>query len=260
MRGGNSASPFGGEGWPDGRFLQAAHQTQTVSVVSETFSNVEPKPESWLNKDFFKIEKIRAVSVTNTNAWKLAREAETGEMKLADLKEGEQLDTSKASSVASAFSYPSFDDVLAPDTKPEEVGLDKPVVARIETFENFAYDLKIGNKPGEENYYLTLSVSADLPSERAPAKDEKPEDKEKLDKEFKEKTEKLKEKLEKEKALEKWIFKVSKWTVDPILKDRPQLMVEKKPESKDEPKAEPAAGAAAKPDEDDDNDPPDFTQ
>jgi len=69
-------------------------------------------------------------------------------------------------------------------------------------------------------------------------KDEKPEDKDKLDKEFKEKQKKLEEKLTQEKNFENWIYMVSTWTVDPLLKERGQLMTEKKEEpGKDETKA-----------------------
>jgi len=99
MREGHNESGFGGGGgWPDGRYVMVGSDAQTVAVVSETFSNVEAKPEEWLNKDFFKVEKIKLISITTTNAtnnWKLSRESETNEWKLADLKTGEQLDTGK---------------------------------------------------------------------------------------------------------------------------------------------------------------------
>jgi len=60
--------------WPVRDGGQATRQT--VAVVSEPFSSVEPKPEEWLNKDFFKVEKLKSISVTTTNAtnnWKLSR-------------------------------------------------------------------------------------------------------------------------------------------------------------------------------------------
>ena len=59
-------------------------------------------------------------------------------------------------------------------------------------------------------------------------KDEKPEDKEKLDKEFKEKLSKQDEKLQAEQALSKWTYTVSKWSVDALLKNRGELLMEKK--------------------------------
>ena len=110
--------------------------------------------------------------------------------------------------------------------------MDQPIVARLETFDGFTYTVKIGNKTNDDNYYLNASVAADLPKDRTAGKDEKPEDKEKLDKEFKEKVSKLEEKLKQEKAYAKWTYLVSKWTVDPLLKERKDLLLEKKEETK----------------------------
>ncbi len=92
-----------------------------------------------------------------------------------------------------------------------------------------------------------MNSSADLPKERKPGKDEKTEDKEKLDKEFKEKMSKLDEKLKQEKAFEKWTYLVSKWTVDPLLKERKDLLAEKKEEPKKEEKEPSGAAPDLKP-------------
>jgi hypothetical protein len=79
-----------------------------------------------------------------------------------------------------------------------------------------------------------VAVTAQLPKERTPGKDEKPEDKAKLDKEFKEQQKTLEDKLKQEQGYGKWVFQVSNWTVDSLLKDRAQLLVEKKEEKKDD--------------------------
>ena len=52
------------------------------------------------------------------------------------------------------------------------------------------------------------------------------------DKEFADKNKKLDEKLATEKGYENWTYLVSSWTLDSVLKDRGQLLVEKKPETK----------------------------
>jgi hypothetical protein len=229
-------SPYGDmgeEGFPDGRYVKVGSDSDAVAVISDPLSNVEPKPEQWLNKDFFKVEKARSIAVTfpaATNSWKLNRETESAEWKLAEAKPTEQLDSGKASGVANPLNSPSFVDV-ASGAKPEDLGLDKPTIATVETFDNFTDTLKVGQKTND-NFPLAIVVAADLPKERTPGKDEKPEDKDKLDKEFKEKQTKLQEKLAKEKGYEKWIYLVSSWTVDPLLKERAQLMAEKKEEAK----------------------------
>ena len=234
---------FGGGGWPDGRYVMVGTDLQTVAVVSEPFANVEAKPEEWLNKDFFKVEKIKSMSVTTTNAtnnWKLSRDSETNEWKLADVKTGEQLDTGKISWINSALSSPSFTDV-ATNSAPEQTGLNKPLLAKIETTDGFNYEIKAGSKVAldKDDYYFQMAVTGNFPKERAAGKDEKPEDKTKLDKEFQERIKKLQEKLKAEKAFEKWTYVVSKWTVDPLFKERKDLLVEKKEEPKTESKDEP---------------------
>lgn len=236
MQQSKTPSPYGdmGEnGWPDGRYVKVGANSDAVAVISDPLSNIEPKPDQWLNKDFFKVEKVRSVAVTfpePTNSWKLSRETETGEWKLADAKPTEQLDSSKTSSVSNPLSSPSFTDVDT-TSKPEQLGLDKPTVVILDTFDNFAYTLKVGSKTND-NYPLLVSVAAQLSKERTPGKDEKPADKDKLDKQFKDQQKKLDDKLVQEQAFQNWTYLVSSWTLDPLLKTRTQLLVEKKEEPK----------------------------
>ena len=89
-----------------------------------------------------------------------------------------------------------------------------------------------------------MSVSANLPKERTPGKDEKPEDKDKLDKEFAAKQKPLEEKLKNEKAFEKWTYVVPKYTIENLLKDRKDFLAEKKEEPK---KDDAKPGEAPKP-------------
>jgi hypothetical protein len=237
------SSPFGGGSWPDGRFVMVGNDPKTVAIVSEPFSNIEAKPEEWIDKEFFKIENHKSISVTSPNVsnnWVVAKESQTNDWKLAEAKGKEELDTGKASGVTSALSYPSFTDVTT-NTAPEVTGLDKPTMAKIETFDGFRYEVKVGKKvEDKDDHYVQVGVDANLQKERTPGKDEKPEDKEKLDKEFKEKLAKQEEKLKKEKALEKWVYVVPKYTIEPLLKARQELLKEepkKEEEKKEETKA-----------------------
>ena len=232
----NRPSQFGDmgeEGYPDGRYVSVGANSKTVALISDPLSNVEPKPEQWLVKDFFKVEKARAIAVTfqnPTNSWKLTRETEAGEWKLLDAKPEEHVDSSKVTGVSNPFSSPSFNDVQAKSAA-AELGLEKPTVVTVDTFDGFTYIVNVGQKTNDA-YAVSLGVAAELPKERTPGKDEKPEDKDKLDKEFKEKQKKLEEKLAQEKPYENWVYSVSSWTVDPVLKERAQLMAEKKDEKK----------------------------
>ena len=214
-----------------------------VSLVSESLSEFEAKPERWLAKEFIAVQNPISVEVagqTETTRWKLARENSTAEWKLADLKPGEEVDAAKVSPFSSILSGGAFKDVLLPDAKPEETGLAKPTVATIETTDALTYTFKIGNLIGD-TYPLQIAVAGKLDEERKPAPDEKPEDKTRLDGEFKTKRTRLEEKLATEKKLEGRTFLVEKFVVENLLKERSTFLAEKKPEP------EPPASATATP-------------
>ena len=87
-----------------------------------------------------------------------------------------------------------------------------------------------------------IAVAANLPTERKPAADEKPEDKARLDKEFSDRTKALNDKLAAIKPLEKWTYLVSGWTLESLVKNRGELLQQKKgaPSDADATNAEPA--------------------
>jgi Domain of unknown function (DUF4340) len=220
-------------GFPAGRYVMPVGDPAKVALVSDSFDEIEGKPERWLKKDFFKIENTKSISLegqTEPQHWTLTKENATAEWKLKDAKDDEKVDASKVSSLGTLFSFASFNDVLAPDAKPEETGLDKPSTVTIETFDNFKYVLRIGKLNGE-NYPVMVSVSADLVKERQPGKDEKPEDKTKLDEEFAKKLKGFEDKLAAEKKFEQRPYLIAKYTIEQLLKDRSALLAEKKPET-----------------------------
>lgn len=242
----SEGGPFGGGEFPVGRWVRDTASKDTVIVTSEQFSDAEPKPENWLDKEFLKVEKLKSVAVSYaTNAaggWKATRETEGAEWKLADVKAGENVDTNKLSALGSPLSSPSFSDVVA-NPQPDKLGLDKPATLVLETFDGFTYTAKAGTASGD-NYPFQIAVAANFPKARTPGKDEKPEDKDKLDKEFAEAQKKLSEKFAADQKYAKWTYLVSKYTLDSVLKSRADLMVEKKEDAKPaEPKAEPKPGS-----------------
>lgn len=234
----DDGSPFGGP-MPTGRYVLLNGDLKTLVLVADPLQSVETRAEEWLQKDFIKVEGVRSVAVTATeatNSWKVTREDAAGDWKLADAKASEKLDVAKLGPVNSVLGSASFNDVLV-NFKPESVGLDKPRTATIQTFDGFTYAFKLGKKD-EENFSLQFTVTADLPKQRAPGKDEKPEDKTRLDQEFADRSKRLAEKLKADQSFEKWTYTVSKWTVDPLVKDRKEWLAEKKEELKKDEKPE----------------------
>jgi len=224
-------SPLGGlgdVGWPDGRYVMAGGGTKTPLLVSDPLDSAQPKPEAWLNKDFFSIEKPSSINVQYpeaTNSWKLTRASETNDWQLADAKADEKLDSSIIASVTSPFSSPTFNDVLPGDTKAEISGLTNLTVLTVETFDGFTYTAKVGQMR-DGDFPMAIGITANLPSERVVAKDEKPEDKTRLGTEFKGRQKTPNEKLAREKQFNSWIYQVSTDTVAPLLKRRGELLAE----------------------------------
>ncbi len=237
-------SQFGGdESFPDGRYVMAAGDTHNALLVRDPFSEAEPKPAQWLNKDFFKVERPKAIAITYpdaTNSWRISRTNDSGEWKLAGLKPGQTENTTNLPSVTSPFAAPSFEDVMAAMTKPEETGLDKPTTITVDTFDDFTFTVKVGKKSGD-NYPITMTVVANFPKTRIPAKDEKPADKDKADKAWQDRQKQLDATLKQAQAYQNWIYLMPGWSLDSLLKDRKDLVVEKPEEQKPAPKSDSTA-------------------
>lgn len=228
--GGDDSSPFGGGAMPDGRYVMVGDDLASVAVVTDPLNSANPEPKEWVAKDFIKVEQPVFIEVTAaeaTNSFQLTRTNELAEWTLTGVKPGEEPDKTKLAAFSSALSGPGFNDVLVnPDLK--ALGLDQPTEVTLRTTAGFSYKLRVGHPIGEDSYPVQVSVDASLAKERTPGKDEKPEDKAKLDKEFADKLAKQQEKLKAEQSLSKWTFTVSKWTMDSLLKKRGELMTDKK--------------------------------
>lgn len=230
-------SPYGDGEFPDGRYILLKSDPSDLLTVSDPLNSVQDKPADWLNKDFFKVEKPKSIALVSTNAadsWTLTRESENSPWVLSNVKTNEVLDTNKVSSLAGTLSYPSFVDIAA-DQAPAKTGLDKPTTVTITTFDGFTYTLKIGNKTPENDYDVSVDVAAEFPKETdwTGGKAEKPEDKAKIDKVYQDKYKPLQDKLKQEKELNGWTYVVNGWLIDPLIRTRGQLMVDKKDEKKE---------------------------
>jgi hypothetical protein len=220
-------------------------------MVASDVGSLVAKPEEWLDKAFVAVQNMATLTVTAPvaeDSWKVSRASkDLTDYTLDGLKEGEEFDTAKLT-LASLLSTASFNDVKP---KGEAAELMKTASkATITTFDGFTYDVQVAkqSKDGADKYFMTVAVKADLPKERTPGKDEKEEDKKRLDDEFAATQKTLTEKLEKEKKLENWVFEVAEYTVNNLLVRRADLI--KKPAApieKDGAPVQPTDGAVAPP-------------
>ncbi len=212
---------------PVGRYV-LSQGSPTVLVLSDALKNADAKPAQWLAKDFFKAERIKTLAASGDGAqWKITRSEEYGQWKFAD--GAGQLDASAAVASVNALSALAFSDI-ALDVKAEN--FDKPRTLVAETFDNLTYTIKLAKKPASGDYYLSLAVSGEPRRERKPEAGEKAADKERLDKQFAESLAKLDDRLKLEKGLAAWTYVVAGKTLEPLLKERAQLIAAKRKEER----------------------------
>lgn len=242
---------MGGGSWPDGRYLLLPEDGQVV-LVSDTFSAVDPDPSRWLEKEFFKVTDIQTASLSEDGQelWSVSRDSKTADLALAgDLPEGKEVDTSKLSTLKTAFSWASFNDIADPAAKPEDTGMDKSRVFTARDFDGFVTTVRIGKETADGKVHIQAEVAYDGPRERTAEADEKPEDKTRKDEEFAKKLQENKDKAEQaSRRLKGWTYVVSKYTVDGVNKTRDELLKDKpKPAEVKPAEAAPAAAQPADP-------------
>ncbi len=223
----NRPDPFTGDmaKTSAGRYLKTG-DSDAVWLVSETFDDLKTDPSEWLDDAFFKVEKVKTISIDTGNKadnWKLTRKAEDKNFDLVGAKPDERLDYNKIASMKNAFSSPRFEDVVTGEEAKEKP--DKTTFV-VETFDGFTYTVSVGEKNDLNEYRLAFDVTADFQEERKPGKDESEEDKKKEDKAFQKNLEALKAKLEKEKALADRVYVVRSYVVDSLKKTRAEILTE----------------------------------
>lgn len=218
--------PSAKDGVPAGRYVLAGDAKDTVVVVSDPLSKAEANPGRWLDKDFFKAERIKTLAVGPEGGaprWKIARNEEYGQWKFAG--GGGDLNASAAVAAVNKLGTMSFSDVAA---NPGPGDTEKPVVAVAETFDKLTYTMKIAKRKTGDEYQVSFTVAGNPPKQRAPEKGEKAQDKERRDKEFAETLKKLEERIAAEKALAKWTYVVAKSEIEPLLKERGEMVAKKR--------------------------------
>jgi len=89
---------------------------------------------------------------------------------------------------------------------PIQTGLNHPTRIGIKTADGFDYAINVGAKTND-NYFMTVVVSAMLSKTNAP-----------------DESKKLADKLAQESQLNPWTYLVPNWTLEPMLKKRTQLL------------------------------------
>ena len=203
------AAPMGdmAGGFPAGRYVKPRRTASKVSLVSETLEDVDAKPERWLNKDFIKIESPKTHHPRRHDR---AAELEPHPRERRPASGSSPTRSPTRNSTPAKYRAvqhrssrtPSFNDVLAARRearghRPRQADDgDHRDVRRVQLH---AEDRESWSAKTIRCRSRSPRTS---PKERTAGKDEKPEDKAKLDEEFKAKQKRLEEKLAAEKKFE----------------------------------------------------------
>jgi hypothetical protein len=217
--------PIAQDGVPAGRYVLVGSQDR-VAVVSDPLNTAEARPGRWLDKQFFKVDRIKTLALNGEGGqqWKITRDLEYGQWKFAS--GGGELNASAAVGAVNSLSGLSFTDVVL--DSPAE-GADKSIIATAQTFDNLVYTLDLKKRKTGDEYLVQISVTGEPPKQRPPEPGEKPADKEKRDKEFEQVRQRLAGRVAIEQALSKWTYAVEAKQLAPLLKDRSELIAPKRP-------------------------------
>ncbi|TAK85844.1 MAG: DUF4340 domain-containing protein [Betaproteobacteria bacterium] len=198
----------------DGRFVALPADLKTVYLVSDPLTQATAKSSEWIDRGSFQVEKVKTLELRypEGGGWRIERDADNSDWRLAAAKPGEKLDASRANAASYSLSMLELADVAPKDAK--DTGLDNPVAIEATTLDGLAYSIKVG-KLVQDNYYVTFSSSG------TPAKNDK--DAERL--------KKLEERLPREKLLSEYLLLIPKGKLEDTLKKRAELL-EKKEDAK----------------------------
>jgi hypothetical protein len=198
----------------DGRFVLLPGDDKTVAMISDPLSQATARTSEWIEKRSFQIEKVKTLEVRYPDGagWRVERARENDAWRLADLRPGEKVDSSKANAATYSLGLLDLADVAPKDLTSQASGLDKPIRLAATTFDGLSYAVRVGKLEGD-NYYVSFEQGGEL------AKAAKPDDAERV--------KKLEERLPKDKALSSHVLLVPKARFDDTLKKRGELLEKK---------------------------------
>ncbi len=209
------------DGVPAGRYMIAPGKITSVVVVSDPFANVDAKAGRWLAKNFFKADRIKTLTVGEGAAqWKITRELEYSQWKFA--AGAGQLDPSAAVGAVNALGQLAFSDV----STAAKVEGDKVTTMVAETFDNLTYTIRVAKQKTGDDYLFNFVLTGEPPKTRAPEKDEKPDEIARRAKEYVDTLKRLEARAQFEKILGQWVYVMPAKSLEPMLKDRAQMVVQ----------------------------------
>ena len=209
----------------DGRYVALPGDEKRVVVVADPLSQASTRSADWISKAGFAAEKVKTMEVryhdgaagaATGSSWRIERSGDNAGWKLAGARSDEKLDIARANAASYSLSLIELADVAPADAKPEETGLDKPMVITAATLDGLTYTLKLGKLSGD-NYYAAVAIAGEPRPEGKDAE---------------ERLKKINERLPREKALAAYTLLVPKSKLEDVVKKRADLLVKKEEKKK----------------------------
>jgi hypothetical protein len=194
----------------DGRFVALPADPKMVYIVSDPLTQATARSSDWIDRRSFQVEKVKTLEVRypDGGGWRIERNGDNADWRLAGLRPGEKLDVTKANAASYSLSLLELADVAPKDA--QDTGLDKPTTIEATTLDGLAYSIKVGKQQGD-SYYVSFASSG------KPAKDEKEA----------ERITKLEERLPREKLLSDYVLLIAKSKLEDTLKKRAEMLEQK---------------------------------
>jgi len=146
----------------DGRFVALPGELNTVYLVSDPLAQASARSAAWIDRSSFQVEKVKTLELRypDGGGWRIERDGDNAEWRLAGARAGEKLDVSKANAASYSLSLLELADVAPPQAKQNDAmtGLDKPVGIEATTLDGLVYSIKVGKLEGD-NHYVSFASS-----------------------------------------------------------------------------------------------------
>ncbi|HVL37407.1 MAG TPA: DUF4340 domain-containing protein [Burkholderiales bacterium] len=191
----------------DGRFVLLPAQPERVYLVADPLTQASAASADWIDRTSFQVEKVKTLEVRypDGGGWRIERDGDNADWRLAGARPGEKVDVARANSASYSLSLLELADVAPPGAK--QTGLEQPTVIEATTLEGLAYVIRVGRLEGE-NYFVTFSATGAL----------RPIDKDA------ERLKKVEERLAHEKLLAQHVLLVPRSKLEDTLKKRAELL------------------------------------
>jgi hypothetical protein len=191
----------------DGRFVALPGEPKMVYLVSEPLNQATTRTSEWIDRSSFQVEKVKTLEVRypDGGGYRIERDGDNAEWRLAGARAGEKLEVTKANAASYSLSLLELADVAPKGTKLEE-----PIAIHATTLDGLAYSIEVGKLQGD-NHPVRFKSSG------TPRKDDKDA----------ERIKKLEGRLPREKLLSNYVLLIPKGKLEDTLKKRGELLEQK---------------------------------